>query len=210
MTFDPSQQPQPQQPFQPASTPTPPSGSPMTPSFIPASLNLAPKKASGARVATGTIVLVLAGFVAAAGIGFAGGRATAPQATAAARGFGNGANGGNFPNASGFPGGAGGAGGFAALGGGGTEVAGAVTAVGNGTITIQVAGGQSVTVTVPSTVTYHGQTAASASDVAVGSQVQVTITRIGRGARPDASGAPAASPGAALSLTASDITLMTK
>jgi hypothetical protein len=209
MTFDPSQPSQSQQPFQPAPAPLPPAGSPATPSFIPASVMLAPKKASGGRVATGTIVLVLAGFVAAAGIGFAGGRATAPQATTAARNFGNGANGGNgFPNASGLTGGAGGLG---ALGGGGTEVTGAVTAVGNGTITLQIAGGQSVTITVPSTATYHGQTAASAADVAVGSQVQVTITRLGfRDGRPDASGAPAASAGAGLSITASDITLIAK
>lgn len=209
MSIDPSQQPQ--QPFQPPAASEPPLGVPAA-SFIPASVALGAKKPSQGRVATGTIVLVLAGFVAAAGIGFAGGRATAPQPAAAARNFGNGANGGNFPNASGFGGGNGAAGAFGALGGGGTEITGSVTAVGDGTLTITIAGGQSVTVTVPSTATYHGQTSASASDVAVGSQVQVSINRAGfRGGRPDASGAPGANPAAGgLTLTATDVTIVAK
>jgi hypothetical protein len=205
MTFDPSKQQQ--QPFQP------PASSPAgAPSFIPASILASPKKASSGRVATGTVVLVLAGFVAAAGIGFAGGRATAPQAAASTRGFGTGgANGGaGFPNASGVPGG-GRNGGFGALAGGGTAITGSVTAIGNGTITIQTSAGTPVTITVPSTATYHGQTAASATDVTVGSQVQVTINRAGfRGGAPDASGAPAASPGAGLTISATDITIVGK
>ena len=205
MTFDPNQPSQ--QPFQPPVSGQAPSGAPGTiPSFIPASVALAPKKANQGRVATGTIVLVVAGFVAAAGIGFAGGRATAPAATTGGRNF-PGANGQGFPTASGgVPNG----GAFGALGGGSTAVDGTVTAVGTGTITIQTTGGQSVTITVPSTATYHGQTAAQAADVAVGSKVAVAINRTGFG-RPDASGAPggAASPGT-ITITATDITLLAK
>ena len=206
MTFDPNQPSQ--QPFQPPVSGQAPSGTPANiPSFIPASVALAPKKASQGRVATGTIVLVVAGFVAAAGIGFAGGRATAPVAATGNRNF-TGANGQGFPTASG---GVRNGGAFGALGAGSTAVDGTVTAVGSGTITVETAPGQSVTITVPSTTTYHGQTAAQASDVAVGSKVAVTINRTGFG-RPDASGAPAgaaASPGT-VTITATDVTLLAK
>jgi hypothetical protein len=152
-----------------------------------------PKSRSGASA--GTLAFVVAVVVAAAGLGFAGGRLSAPAAATTARGnFPNGGNfaGGSFnPNASGNPG----RGGASAFGGGGGNVSidGQVTAVANGSITIQTANGQSVTLQVPSTATYHAQAPATSSDVTVGSNVQVSVNAGRTGFRPDASGQPAAS-----------------
>jgi hypothetical protein len=156
------------------------------------------------------VALVAAGLIAAAGVGFAGGRVTAPQQTANARGQGLG-NGAGFPNASGRTGNGGFGGAFAS---GSIAISGSIVAMGNGTITVQPAGGSgTVQIAVPSTTTYHSQAAASSTDIAIGTPVQVTVNgRQFRGG-PDASGAPGgaanASPGASgapgLNLTATDI-----
>ncbi len=87
-----------------------------------------------------------------------------------------------------------------------------MTAVANGSITVQTASGQSVTLQVPSTATYHAQTGATATDVTVGSNVEVTVTR--PNARPDASGGtggqqPGASAGG-FQMTVTDITVLAK
>ena len=170
----------------------------MVPSFIPPSVAAAvaaPKPRT--RVSAGTFGFVLAIVVAAAGLGFAGGRVTAPVATAQPRGnfgnFGNGGNGANGPAASGGVG---------------------RNGIADGTITIQTAAGQSVTIEVPSSVTYHAQAGATATDVKVGSSVELSVSRPGfRG--PDASGAPIASQqntngGTGLQLSATDILLLSK
>lgn len=205
MTFDPNQQ--------PASRPPEDGGGParrpMVPSFIPPSVVAAvatPKPKS--RVPAGTVAFVAALLVASAGLGFAGGRVTAP--TAAARTFGNG-NG--FPTASGGAGGVGRNGGLGGFATGATSVTGQVTAIANGSITIQTSAGQSVTVEVPSTVTYHAQAAATSTDVGVGAQVQLTVNRPTGFRGPDASGAPAASTptgNGGFNLTATDILVLGK
>ena len=190
-------------------------GQPVVPSFIPPTVAAAvarPKARTGTSALT--VALVAAFVIAGAGLGFAGGRLTAP---AAAPARGNGQFGGNFPggsfnpNASGNPGRNGGAGGFAGFGGN-TTIDGQITAVADGSITVQTSNG-SVTLQVPSTVTYHTQAAATSTDVAVGSKVQVTVTR--PNFRPDASGQPGASGQPAIgqggiSLTATDITVLAK
>lgn len=192
--------------------PMPPAPQPTVPSFIPPSIVAAsanPKVRKGSSA--GTIAFVAAVVVAAAGLGFAGGRLTAP-ASASARGnfanggFANGARGSFNPEASGglARGGIG-----AAFGAGNISIDGQVTAVSSGSITIQTAGGQSVTLQVPSTVTYHTQAAGTSSDVAVGTQVQVGVTR---GAQ-TAAGGPAASgaPGnGGLQMDVTDITVLSK
>jgi hypothetical protein len=222
VTFEPNQQPS---PFPPApdappapgqptpSQPMPSAPQPAVASFIPPTVAAAvarPQARGGASAST--IAFVAAIVVAAAGLGFAGGRLTAPaSANSTARGnfgggFANFANGSFNPNAAnrGFGG--------AALGAAGISIDGHVTAVGNGSITIQTSGGESVTLQVPSTVSYHAQGSATAADVTVGSSVQVNVDR---GARPDASGQPAAS-GATdnraggLGMTVTEITVLGK
>lgn len=224
MTYDPNQSQPPVSPVPPtgqapAGGPVPvpptgasqaPAGQPYVPTFIPptvaaAAANPKPK----GKVSGGTIAFVVAVVIAAAGLGFAGGRLTAPAAT----GRGNFPNGGNFPGASFDPNASGNPnrGGFGGFGGGSISLSGQVTAVANGSITVQTASGQSLTLQVPSTVTYHAQASAAPTDVTVGSQVQVSVNR--GNLRPDASGQPAASgqPGAGASaLTVTDITVLGK
>jgi hypothetical protein len=188
----------------------------MVPSFIPPSVAaaaLAPTPRS--RVSAGTIGFVLAIVVAAAGLGFAGGRVTAPAAVPTGRGnFGNLPNGANGPAASGAFGRNGGAGGIGAFNTGDIALTGQVTAIADGSITIQTAAGQNVTIEVPASVTYHAQAGATATDVKVGSSVQLSVSRPNfRG--PDASGAPIASQqntngGAGLQLSATDILVLSK
>ena len=210
-----------QNPFaqpEPGPAPVQPSSQaqPVVPSFIPPTVAAAVAKPPARKGASaGTMAFVAAIVVAGAGLGFAGGRLTAP---AAATGRGN----GNFP-AGNFPGGsfnptASGAannrGGFG-VGGGNVSIEGQVTAIANGSITIQTANGQPITLTVPSTATYHAQASAAPTDVAVGTNVQVSATR--GGGRADASGQPAASGGAGgpggfggFSMTVTDITIVSK
>jgi len=208
MTSNPGQQ----NPFAaPEPGPRPPAPQqPMVPNFIPPTVAAAaanPKPKS--RVSVGSLAFVVAIVVAAAGLGFAGGRLTAPASTGRGNfAGGNFAGGGAGANASGNPN----RGGFGGFGGGAIAVTGQVTAIANGSITVQTASGQSVTLQVPSTATYHAQTGATATDVTVGSNVAVTMTS--PNARPDASGGtggqrPAASPGG-FQMSVTDITVLAK
>jgi hypothetical protein len=200
----------------PVPTPTPGAGGPV-PAYIPAGVIARPAPAKSSRGGLLTGALVIAALIAAAGVGFAGGRVTAPAAAATNRGNAFGGA-GAFPNASGR--GNGGAFGGGAFAGGNIALDGSVVAVGDGTITIQPTGGTgTVVISVPSTATYHSQGSASSADVAVGTSVQVTVSR-GQFRAPDASGAPgaaSASPGAnganganGFNLTATDITVTGK
>ena len=183
MTFDPNT---------PGSNPNTPGGSgrPQVPAFIPASVaaKAANPEPKGSKMSVMAVAFVAALVVAAAGLGFAGGRLTAPANTGRGN-FGNGANGGFQPGASGLPGGT--RGGFGGGFGGNIAVTGTVTAIANGSITVQTSSGQNVTVEVPATVTYHAQAGATATDVSVGSSVELTVKA---GGRPDASGAPGGNP----------------
>ncbi len=216
MTFDPNlpQDPRPD-PLSGGPAPTP--QRPMVPSFIPpsvASAAASPKPRS--KVSAGTMGFIVAMVVAAAGLGFAGGRVTAPAATNTRANFGNaGANGANGPTASGGFGRNGGNGGFGGFGGGNISVTGQVAAIADGSITVTTTGGQNVTVELPSSVTYHAQAGASATDVKVGTSVELSVSRPNfRGA--DASGAPIASQqttsggAAGLQLSATDILVLSK
>jgi hypothetical protein len=192
-------------------TPPPaPSWQPPAPAPAPAAapLILPTVKPKAASSRLGTYLLGLAVLVAAAGVAFAAGRVTAPAA----------ATNGNFPRGSfgaGFGAGAsfapGGFGGGAALGAnGGVSLSGKVIAIDGSTMTLQLASGQTITIDLPSTTTYHTATTASNSAVTTGSSVVVEVTGfggrgLGGGAR--ASGAPGAS--GAASITASDVTVET-
>jgi hypothetical protein len=181
------------------------------PAAAPLILPTVKPKAASSRL--GTYLLAVAVLVAAAGVAFAAGRVTAPAAAATRTG----AN-GNFPRGSfgaGFGSGAsfapGGFGGGAALGAnGGVSLSGKVIAIDGSTMTLQLASGQTITIDLPSTTTYHTATTASNSAVTTGSSVVVEVTGfggrgLGGGAR--ASGAPGAS--GAASITASDVTVET-
>jgi hypothetical protein len=157
-------------------------------------------------------LLLVAGFIAVGGVGFAVGHLTAAPAAAANPTFNRAAFGrGNFPtlapgqtpNPADFAGGLGrngGLGGLSSLGGG---VTGTVQSVDGSTMTIQLANGSTVTVDLSGSTTYHSETSASSSQVAVGSSV---IVQIDTGALASETPNPAAS--GALSgrtLTAKDV-----
>ncbi len=154
----------------------------------------APKRAPGGSSRILDLALAVAVVVGAVGVAFAIGRATAPAAStggtiarrngrqpgpAAATGTGNRGNG--FPNASvgpnGLPGGGQGRGirGFGAFGGGLT-ITGTVESVAADSITIKLPSGQTVTVGLDGTTTYHQQAPASASDVTAGKTVQLQLS----------------------------------
>lgn len=184
------------------------------PSFIPPTVAAAVGKPKArTAVSAGSLAFVAAIVIAGAGLGFAGGRLTAPAAAANGRtGFGgNFARGSFTPDASGNPG----RGAFGGLNFGGAagniSIDGTVTAVSGSSITLQTASGQSVTLQIPSTATYHSQAAATSSDVAVGSSVAVSVSRPNRGAEASGQPAPSGQPGAgAFGFDVTDITVLSK
>jgi hypothetical protein len=127
------------------------------------------------------VLLGVALVVAVGGVAFAAGRATAPAAATGRNGFGNGQFGGNGqafgPGASGAPD----RGGFGAFGAGGLSIQGTVTAVAAESITLQLASGQTLTIPLDTSTTYHSRTAANASDVTNGATVIVQLAGGGRG-----------------------------
>jgi hypothetical protein len=133
------------------------------------------KKGSGVL----NVLLGLGLVIAVGGIAFAAGRLTAPASAATANG-GNGGNGGfgrfgTNPNASFPPGAAGGGAGLFGRGAGGLAIQGTVTAVTADGITLQLTGGQSITVGTDSSTTYQTAAAGTATDAAVGSDVLVQL-----------------------------------
>jgi hypothetical protein len=165
------------------------------------------------RSSTSTVINVLLGIavvVAVGGVAFAAGRATAPTTVAATggNGFRNGQFPGGGPNASGAPGRGGFVGGFGG-GGGGISLQGTVTAASSESITLQLASGQTVTIPLDASTTYHSRSAATSSDVANGATVIVQLD--GRangqggaqnpGQGPTGSGGPGRAFGSASSIT---------
>lgn len=189
MTSEPFQ-PVAQEPFQP----TPPEpAQPVPPTQPPAPASAPRSGSSASRWINGALGLAL--VVAVGGVAFAAGRMTAPAPTSAFGGDGNRTFqlGGGY-----FPGGAnGGPGGRTFAGGGGASIEGTVTAVTADSITITTASGQSVTLALDGTTTYHQQASASAGDVKSGGKVIVRL-----GLRAPGSGETQTGP------TASDITIV--
>ncbi|HVQ22702.1 MAG TPA: hypothetical protein VMT36_05470 [Candidatus Saccharimonadia bacterium] len=156
------------------------------------------------------ILLVIGVIVALAGIGFAAGRLTAPAATAFGQGrggqfTGNGQFNGQVPGA-GQNDGNGTAGGRGFLGGGSLALTGKVTELATDHLTLQLANGQTVTIAVDGSTTYHQQTSATTADVQSGETV---IVQVQRGAAPGAAASPATGgrQGGFGGGTASDITV---
>lgn len=160
----------------------------------PAKTPIRPKKQDRTTIA----LLLIAAFVATAGIGFALGHLTAPGATAAANpsggrgGFGGRAIPSLAPgqtfDTSQFGGGAGGRGLGAVTGG----VSGTVQSISGTSITVQLANGTTETIDLSGTTTYHSAAAASSTDVKVGTSVTVQIDTAALASQtpiPNASGA---------------------
>ena len=146
------------------------------------------------RASAGTALLLVGALVAIGGVAFAVGRVTAPAA-AAPTGLGAGAGRGNgAENGFGGPGGFGGGGGFGGRGAGGLSVTGTVVSIDATSIQIKLADGTTETLNLGSSVTYRDSTAGSASDVAPGATVQVSLA-LGGGTGPTASGQPRPSGG---------------
>lgn len=168
----------------PPATPAPAS----TPAWAPdpvvptAPVPSQPVTAIGRRGPSARVInWLLAGALvfAVAGIAFAAGRITAPEAAAAGRGTfpggGQAPNGyfgnrGNGNGGGGFQGGA-----FAAGATGGVTLEGTVDAVSATTLTLKLASGQTIQVALDPTTTYHAQTNASSSDVVTGGKVLVRV-----------------------------------
>jgi hypothetical protein len=147
----------------------------------------APRPAKQDR--TTIALLFVAALVAVGGIGFAVGHLTAPSSAAQATFSRN--RGGTLPGGGEFPGG--GAGNFPTLapgqtfnpgqlgnGNGGlrvgsSDVTGTVQSVNGSSMTVQLANGQTVTISLTGSTTYHGETAATADQVTVGSSVMVQV-----------------------------------
>lgn len=167
-----------------------------------------------ARTSSATVLLAISALIALGGIGFAVGRATSTGQTGT--GASNGAADGNAgfgqlgPNASGVPGDFGGR----ALGGGqgASTVTGTVVSVSAGSITLQLADGQTVQIATGSSTTYHSQTSATGTDVATGDTVIVqTTTGAAAGSSPGTNAGASASPAANTGTrTATDVTITAK
>jgi len=137
------------------------------------------------------LLLIGAAVVALAGVAFAGGRLTAPAASATTAGnggngtAGTGGNGGagrfgpnaSFrPDGSFQPGGGFAGGGGGPLAGGSVAVTGSVVAVSATEITLQLSNGTTVNIPIDSSTAYHTQGSASSSDVKTGTKVQVEVS----------------------------------
>jgi hypothetical protein len=202
-------------PAGPSGAPSGPSGAP---SATPVAVEAPPARRRGGSGMLVNVLLGIALVVAVGGVAFAAGRVTAPATVATGRG---GLGGGAFgPTASGGPGGFGnggfGGGGFGGggFGGGGASIQGTVTAISAGSITVQLAGGQTVTIPLDAQTTYHERTAATAAAVTSGSTVVVQLSggrgangngngngNGGQGGGPNASGAPGRALGPATTVT---------
>ena len=196
MTFEPTKQPVEQ--FEPVEAARPPA-----PPFRPA----APTPARGDRWFR--LLLVFALVIAVGGVTFAVGRVTAPASASSGR------NGNGFVNGGGaFPSGASASGalpsGATAFGRGGlggtTTINGTVQSMANGTLTLQLADGSTVSVTLSGTTTYHSQAAATAGDVTAGKKVAVQVQFGGRRAPgPRLARVPGRQPGGQRTFSATDV-----
>jgi hypothetical protein len=183
----------------------------VAPANAPVAIRRAPATTAGKarRFSSTTILLVISALIALGGVGFAVGRATPTGSTSAANGA-NGIAGGFGADVSGRPNFGAGASGVPGAGGpagltGSTTISGTVVSSTADSITIQLAGGQTVTLGTGSSTTYHGQTSATVTDVAVGATVTVQTSA----AAASASGSPSAgsSAGTAGTRTAIDVTI---
>ena len=170
--------------------PHPDGGYSMNPAPVPPpsmSSPLAPIVAEKKRASALSLLLGFALVVAVGGVAFAAGRLTAPAPAAASgggrgtfgggggTGTGTGFGGGNGfqPGASGQPGGGAG---FGGLGGADLTLTGTVQSISPTSITLKTQNGQTVDIPIDSSTTYHGQQAATSTDVKTGATVQIALS----------------------------------
>jgi hypothetical protein len=124
-----------------------------------------------------TLLLGVALVVAVGGVAFAAGRLTAPATAASTTGLGRGGNGTGFGGAGAAPGASGGTGAGAGGLGAAAEISvqGTVQSVSPTEISLTLPTGATIQIPVDSTTKYHGQSAATASDVKAGSQVLIQV-----------------------------------
>jgi len=160
------------------------------------------------RASSTSILLIVSALIALGGVGFAVGRATSTGSGTGTGGNGAAGLNGGFPggaDASGRPDFAGGPNGLTSSG---TTVSGTVVSSTADSITLKLADGSQVTLSTGSSTTYHSQTAASGSDVAVGASVIVkTATAAGTSTGSTASAAASAGTAAGGTRTATDVTI---
>lgn len=174
--------------------PVEPEPGPASDTRLAADTRPAARKSSSGSSRILNLALGAALLVAAAGVAFAVGRATAPASTGGSTAIVPGTgdqggaiapgNGGNLPGASfdlngnggeegrGVPGDRGGFGGVA----GGLTITGIVDSVSADAITIKLENGQTMTVGLDGSTTYHQQADAASSDVTAGKTVQLQLT----------------------------------
>jgi hypothetical protein len=170
----------------------------VTPPAAPVTPVAAPRQNGGRWL---NLVLVGALAIAIGGIAFALGRSTAPAATTTVTGFGPGMMVGPQGSVAPGAGGPNGAGTGPMFASGGPTIDGVVASIGDGTMTITLASGETVTVNIDDATTYHSAAEASEEDVAVGDDVAVHVSGGGRfGVGANASAVP--------SLTAGDVTVI--
>jgi hypothetical protein len=206
VSFDPNRPAAPE-PYTPATpepsvvptTPVPPAPVSAAPPVVPVA-----RRSSGAGGRWLNLLLVLAAAVAIGGIAFAVGRTTAPVSATTGNGRTGVAGGAGFPRGSFAPGASGqpgfGRGGFGG-GGAGLTINGTVVSVSGDTLTIKTATGQTIEVTTGASTTYHTESAATASDVQAGKNVQVQLDFGGGAGRPSASATTTGPVGTAGSVT---------
>lgn len=166
---------------------------PATPEPVrPDEVRVLPTRKSRGTSGFVNLALGLALVVAAAGVAFAVGRATAPattatQATPGGRNFpGGGFGGPNGPGASGAPNGGG-------FGLGAASIEGTVESATADSVTIRTSSGALITVGLSPATTYHEAATATAAAVEPGRRVVVRVDGLGRRGGPGASGAPSSS-----------------
>ena len=155
------------------------------------------------RAGSTTLLLVVSALIAIGGVGFAVGRGTGGTGTDTSTVADQNGLTGLGADASGRPGfGAGGPG--IGLTSGTATVSGTVVSATSDAMTIQLASGQTVTVAIGSSTTYHNQASASSADVATGATV-IVQTSGGSGVSASASASPGIGTGG--TRTATDVTI---
>jgi hypothetical protein len=159
------------QPFVPA--PPEPEPAPPVPPALPPAAPSGRARGRWSSLPWLNIALALAIAVAIGGIGFAAGRLTAPASALDAIRDGRQFVTGNGPNSNGgtFVGPGDGARAFL----GGATIEGTVESIAGDTLTLKLANGSTIQVSLGDATTYHSQAAASSSDVTAGSSVIVRI-----------------------------------
>jgi hypothetical protein len=205
----------PDAPPSPEAAPSPAAPQPAPAPLAPPAPNRAVAQRGGGSSRATTILLGVAAVIAIGGVAFAVGRMTAPAAAASTSRFGTGGFRTGLTAEGSFAPGAG-RGAFGALGGAGADigVSGTVQSISGNAMTVTTAAGETVTVDLSPSTTYHTATSASQSSVTSGSHVivQVQFNRAaagtGGGADTGVGAAPLAS-GAPRTLNASDVTVVT-